>query len=65
MNSYKDSFEEMKVDGLLILELTEDDLENELKIFKKLHRKKIVKAIQILKEYNDYLIFKEALMLNK
>lgn len=42
----------MKIDGLLILELSESDLESELKIIKKLHRKKIIKAISLLKEYN-------------
>lgn len=45
----------MKIDGLLILELGEEDLETELKITKKLHRRKILKAISILQEYNDFL----------
>lgn len=45
----------MKIDGYLILDLEDNDLENELQIAKKLHRKKILKAISLLKEYNIYL----------
>ena len=55
MQSYIKNFEEMSVDGFLILELTEEDLETELSIIKKLHRKKIVKAIQQLHRYNEFL----------
>lgn len=38
----------MRIDGLLILELEEDDIEKELKINIKLHRRKIIKAIKLL-----------------
>ena len=41
----------MEVDGLIILDIDEIDLENDLKIVKKLHRKKILKGVQILKEF--------------
>ncbi len=57
MEKYAENFSEMKVDGLLILELQEDELLQELHIEIKLHRKKIIKAIELLKEYHDY--FKE------
>lgn len=57
MEKYAENFSEMKVDGLLILELQEDELLQELHIEIKLHRKKIMKAIELLKEYHDY--FKE------
>lgn len=48
MSVYSDKFKEMGVDGYLILELTEDDLKEELKITTKLHLKKFVKAIEVL-----------------
>ena len=35
----------MEVDGLIILDIDENDLENDLKIVKKLHRKKILKGV--------------------
>jgi hypothetical protein len=37
--------EEMAIDGLLILDLTEEDLSEELNISTKLHRRKILKGI--------------------
>lgn len=55
MNNYTNNFQTMSIDGLLILELTEEDLENELQIPIKLHRKKIVKAIELLRQYDEYL----------
>jgi len=55
MEQYKQNFEENKVDGYLILELEEEDVIEELKITKKLHRKKIMKAIEILKEYQEQI----------
>lgn len=55
MDKYSRNFEAMSIDGLLILELTEEDLETELQINIKLHRKKIVKAIDVLKQYDNYL----------
>ena len=55
MSCYLSTFKEMKIDGYLILDLEENDLENELQISKKLHRKKILKAISLLQEYNSYL----------
>ncbi len=55
MEQYSMNFSEMKVDGFLILDLEETDLKTELKIAKKLHRKKILKSIGILKEYQRFL----------
>lgn len=37
MSCYRESFEEMKVDGLIIMDLNESDLQNELNVSKKLH----------------------------
>jgi pSer/pThr/pTyr-binding forkhead associated (FHA) protein len=54
MEQYADHFSDMKIDGLLILELSEEELTEELKIATKLHRKKILKAIEVLKEYQNY-----------
>ena len=48
----------MEVDGLIILEIDENDLEQDLKIVKKLHRKKILKGVQILIEFQEYLLAK-------
>ena len=55
MQTYIPNFLEMSVDGLLILELTDDDLQNELGIGPKLHRKKILNAINQLHRYNAFL----------
>ena len=55
MEQYSDNFTEMKVDGLIILELIESELLEELKITTKLHRKKILKAIELLQQYHAYL----------
>lgn len=55
MDTYASNFTKMSVDGLLILELTEEDLENEIQIPVKLHRKKIIKAIELLRQYDSYL----------
>ena len=55
MDKYFANFEEMGVDGYLILDLTEDDIEVELKIKTKLHRRKIIKAINVLKKYREYM----------
>lgn len=52
MEKYKEQFRklstylvgEMAVDGLLILELTEEDLKTEMNVSIKLHRRKIVKG---------------------
>ena len=55
MENYTANFAEMSVDGLLILELTEEDLEKEIQIPVKLHRKKIIKAIDLLRQYDGYL----------
>lgn len=43
----------MKVDGLIILDLSEEELLTELDIKTKLHRKKFIKAIGLLKEYHE------------
>ena len=45
----------MGIDGYLILDLTEKDIEEELNVKTKLHLKKIIKAIKILNEYSVYL----------
>lgn len=58
MSNYINNFKEMKIDGLIILDIDESDLELELKIVKKLHRKKILKGVQILKEFQKYLLSK-------
>lgn len=55
MDGYLRNFEAMRIDGLLILELTEEDLKTELQISVKLHRKKIIKAIELLKQYDAFL----------
>lgn len=52
---YQESFLEMRVDGLLILDLEETDIEEELNIKVKLHWRKIIKALEILKSYDDFL----------
>lgn len=53
MDSYSDNFFDMKIDGLIILDLNEAELEQELKITTKLHKKKMTKAIEVLKEYHQ------------
>lgn len=55
MEKYSQNFIDMKVDGYLILDLEESDIEEELQIPVRLHRKKIMKGIQLLKEYTTYL----------
>lgn len=54
MQQYKDQFREMAVDGLLILELTEEDLKEEMNVNVNLHRRKLMKAIEVLKDYSLY-----------
>ena len=44
MDQYAPHFQELGVDGWLILDLDEDDLKNDLQISIKLHRKKILKG---------------------
>jgi pSer/pThr/pTyr-binding forkhead associated (FHA) protein len=58
LEAYAQNFADMKVDGLIILDLEEGDLEHELKITTKLHKKKITKAIEVLKEY--HAMFRES-----
>ena len=55
MEQYKTNFNENQIDGYLILELEESDLKEELEISKKLHVKKLLKGIQILKSYTEFL----------
>jgi hypothetical protein len=55
MDQYVENFKAMSIDGWLIFEIEEDDLINDLKVSAKLHRKKIMKGIQILKEYKSYI----------
>ena len=59
MSQYIENFKEMKIDGLIILDLDENDLKTELLIKKKLHLKKIMKGLEILKEYENFLILLE------
>lgn len=49
LEQYAPNFSQLKIDGYLILDLTEEDLEGELQVTVKLHRKKIMKAIQELR----------------
>ena len=49
LEQYAPTFAQLKIDGYLILDLTEEDLEGELQVSVKLHRKKLMKAIQELK----------------
>lgn len=60
LEQYNEAFNELKIDGYLILDLTDQDLEEELKIASKLHRKKLLKAIGTLREYNEFLAAREA-----
>lgn len=60
LEDYADNFAKMKIDGLIILDLEEADLEEELKITVKLHKKKMTKAIELLKEYHK--LYKEGSM---
>ena len=55
MDQYVENFKAMSIDGWLIFEIEEDDLVNDLKVNTKLHRKKIMKGINILKEYKAYI----------
>ena len=55
MDKYAQNFLDMGVDGYLILDLEEQDIVEELQISVKLHRKKIMKAIEVLREYTTYL----------
>ena len=55
MEQYVENFRNMSIDGWLIFEIEEDDLITDLKIKTKLHRKKIMKGIQMLKEYKTYV----------
>lgn len=52
LECYIDNFIEMKVDGYLILDLTDEDMKVELNIQSKLHRKKLLNAINELKKCN-------------
>ena len=56
MSEYNQKFQNMKIDGYIILELEESDLEQELGITLRLHRKRIMKGLEILKDYQRYLI---------
>lgn len=49
LEQYAPTFSQLRIDGYLILDLTEDDLEGELQVSVKLHRKKLMKAIEELK----------------
>ena len=55
MKQYVENFRGMSIDGWLIFEIEEDDLITDLKVETKLHRKKIMKGINMLKEYKTYV----------
>lgn len=55
MTRYKEIFQEMAIDGLLIFDQVEEDLKTDMGIELTLHRKKILKAIDLLIEYGDQL----------
>lgn len=55
MEQYVETFRKMSIDGWLIFEIEEDDLISDLQIKAKLHRKKIMKGIKMLKEYKTYI----------
>lgn len=50
LDQYSQIFIHHGIDGYLVLDLTVDDLENELKIKSKIHRKKIINAIEDLRQ---------------
>lgn len=60
LEEYALNFSQMKIDGLIILDLEENELEEELKITVKLHKKKMTKAIEVLKEYHK--LYKDGAM---
>ena len=64
MEQYVEKFKNMSIDGWLIFEIEEDDLITDLKVERKLHRKKIMKGINMLKEYKVYvrnnILFKDS-----
>ena len=43
----------MAIDGMLIFDLTDDDLKTDMAIDLSLHRKKILKAKDLLVEFRD------------
>ena len=59
MAEYSQIFDENAIDGYLILDLEEKDIKEELKITKKLHIKKFVKAIKVLKEFAEFVKSKQ------
>ena len=55
MEQYVDNFRSMSIDGWLIFEIEEVDLTEDLNVNTKLHRRKIMKGITMLKEYKQYI----------
>ena len=49
MKEYKDIFKESKIDGTMLLILSEDDLLNGLNIENMMHRKRLIRALALLK----------------
>ena len=45
-----EAFQESDVDGLMLLKITEDDMKGILNVSNKLHRRKLLDAIQVLRE---------------
>lgn len=54
MGKYAPNFQELGVDGWIILDLDEEDLENDLQISIKLHRKKILKGAFTKPNFNEF-----------
>jgi len=51
LGEYKPIFESSKIDGAMLLILTDDDLSTGLNISNFMHKKRIVKAIKVLRSY--------------
>lgn len=55
LSQYSETFQEEQVSGELLLDLTEDVLENDLSISSKLHRMRIMKLIKGIHSAESYL----------
>lgn len=54
----------MKIDGLIILDLTKEELENDLGIKTHLHLKKMILSLEILKQYHNQFDIYNSLQYN-
>lgn len=66
LEQYAQNFSNLSVDGYIILDLTEEDLEGELNVSVRLHRKKLLKAIEELRqiEREPFMIPKQKTMVS-